>query len=131
MGERRSGGRTGADGRAPPTCLLVLDVPPESVDHRAASPEFPDHGKHPSTEGQVGCARGDVLELSAVLLPPDFVVLESTPEPQPSALLLQVRVSLKQLAAWRSKATAVGVRLSALLRQAMAHTGSWPNGGRR
>ena len=39
--------------------------------------------------------------------------------------LVQARVSTKEFARWRSKATAAGVSSSELLRQAMARTGAW------
>ena len=43
----------------------------------------------------------------------------------PPRSLVQARVSPEDLAAWRSKAAASGVSASALLRQAMVHTGAW------
>ena len=39
--------------------------------------------------------------------------------------LVQVRVRPAEVAVWRSKASAAGVSLSVLLRQAMARTGAW------
>ena len=47
---------------------------------------------------------------------------ERKPPPRP---LVQARVSPEDLATWRSKAASAGISSSALLRQAMAHTGVW------
>ena len=39
--------------------------------------------------------------------------------------LVQARISPQEFAAWRAKSLAAGVSSSLLLRQAMAHTGTW------
>ena len=50
---------------------------------------------------------------------------DSAERKPPPRSLVQARVSPEDLAAWRSKAAASGVSSSALLRQAMVHTGAW------
>lgn len=43
----------------------------------------------------------------------------------PRRALVQARVSLEELSSWRAKASAAGVSVSSLLRQAMSRTRTW------